>query len=40
MYGCGLVIFNPPWILKEMLEQETPHVAKLFNGTWFIDWKE
>jgi 23S rRNA (adenine2030-N6)-methyltransferase len=40
MYGCGLVIFNPPWILKNILEEELPMLANLLNGTGFLEWKE
>jgi 23S rRNA (adenine2030-N6)-methyltransferase len=40
MYGCGLVVYNPPWILKTMLEQEMPSMAEMLDGTWFLEWKE
>jgi 23S rRNA (adenine2030-N6)-methyltransferase len=40
MFGCGLVIFNPPWKLKSTLEKNMPELAELLNGTWFLEWKE
>ncbi len=40
MYGCGLVIYNPPWILQSVLEQDMPALAGLLNGTWFLEWEE
>jgi 23S rRNA (adenine2030-N6)-methyltransferase len=40
MYGSGLVIYNPPWTLKQTLEQDMPTVADLLKGSWFLEWKE
>jgi 23S rRNA (adenine2030-N6)-methyltransferase len=40
MYGNGLVIFNPPWKLKSMLEVDLPALSNLLNGNSFLEWKE
>jgi 23S rRNA (adenine2030-N6)-methyltransferase len=41
MYGCGLVLFNPPWTLRAELEGALPVLAKkLGKGTWELDWEE
>jgi 23S rRNA (adenine2030-N6)-methyltransferase len=41
LYGCGLVLFNPPWTLKAELEEGLPVLAeRLGNGTWKLDWEE
>ena len=36
MYGCGLVIYNPPWTLRPALEETLPYLAGVFgkNGGW------
>lgn len=39
MYGCGLVIYNPPWVLKEILEYDIPRLANLLNGTFSLQWE-
>jgi 23S rRNA (adenine2030-N6)-methyltransferase len=31
MYGCGLVIYNPPWTLKAALEGSMPFMAELLG---------
>jgi 23S rRNA (adenine2030-N6)-methyltransferase len=43
MYGCGLVIFNPPWTLKPALEEALPVLASTLGegkGTWDLQWEE
>jgi 23S rRNA (adenine2030-N6)-methyltransferase len=39
MYGSGLVIFNPPWTLKQALEECLPFLGETMgigkNG-WFL----
>jgi 23S rRNA (adenine2030-N6)-methyltransferase len=40
MYGCGLIMYNPPWILKSMLERDLPMLDKLLDGTSFLEWQE
>jgi 23S rRNA (adenine2030-N6)-methyltransferase len=43
MYGCGLVLFNPPWTLRTGLEEGLPVLAeKLGNGRggWELDWED
>jgi 23S rRNA (adenine2030-N6)-methyltransferase len=42
MYGSGLVIFNPPWTLKPVLEEGLPFLAECFGnpGGWRLDWFE
>ncbi|MDR0399583.1 MAG: 23S rRNA (adenine(2030)-N(6))-methyltransferase RlmJ [Treponema sp.] len=43
MYGCGLVLYNPPWTLRPELEGSLPVLAeKLGNGGggWELDWEE
>ncbi|MDR1597078.1 MAG: 23S rRNA (adenine(2030)-N(6))-methyltransferase RlmJ [Treponema sp.] len=32
MYGSGMVIYNPPWTLRETLEESLPVLAKLLGG--------
>ena len=42
MYGCGLVIFNPPWTLHAALEETLPYLANVLGGTegnWQLDWE-
>jgi 23S rRNA (adenine2030-N6)-methyltransferase len=31
MYGSGLVIYNPPWTLREALEESLPFLAALLG---------
>ncbi|MDR3173586.1 MAG: 23S rRNA (adenine(2030)-N(6))-methyltransferase RlmJ [Treponema sp.] len=42
LYGCGLVLFNPPWTLKAELEESLPVLAgKPGNGEgWELIWEE
>jgi 23S rRNA A2030 N6-methylase RlmJ len=43
MYGCGLVLFNPPWTLKPALEEALPVLASTLGGgkgTWELQWEE
>jgi 23S rRNA (adenine2030-N6)-methyltransferase len=40
MYGCGLIIYNPPWTLKNILEDDMPRLSTLLNGTCTLEWKE
>ena len=44
MTGCGLVILNPPWTLKQELTNLLPFLAAVFNegrtDRWYLDWKE
>jgi 23S rRNA (adenine2030-N6)-methyltransferase len=43
MYGCGLVIYNPPWTLKAALEGSMPFMAELLRkgkGSWDLEWEE
>jgi 23S rRNA (adenine2030-N6)-methyltransferase len=44
MYGCGLVIYNPPWTLKAALENAMPVMAELLGrdqgtGAWDMWWE-
>ena len=42
MYGCGLVVFNPPWTLRAALEETLPYLAKVLGGTegsWRLEWE-
>jgi 23S rRNA (adenine2030-N6)-methyltransferase len=41
MYGCGLVLFNPPWTLKPALEAGLPVLAAILGGSedgWELQW--
>jgi len=42
MYGSGLVIYNPPWTLKPVLDEMLPWLAGVLleNGEWNLEWKE
>jgi 23S rRNA (adenine2030-N6)-methyltransferase len=40
MYGCGLIVYNPPWTLKSILEHDMPELSNLLEGTFSLDWKE
>ncbi|MCL2832651.1 MAG: 23S rRNA (adenine(2030)-N(6))-methyltransferase RlmJ [Treponema sp.] len=42
MYGSGLVIFNPPWTLKNALDEIMPYLsgALMDNGKWNLEWTE
>jgi 23S rRNA (adenine2030-N6)-methyltransferase len=40
MYGCGLIIFNPPWILKSILEHDLSILAEQLNAKHFFNWIE
>ena len=43
MFGCGLVIYNPPWVLKDDLDRDLPRLAKLLggpSGLYRMDWEE
>ncbi len=40
MFGCGLVIYNPPWVLRTILENDMPALAELLNADWRFDWEE
>ena len=44
MYGSGLTILNPPWVLKEQLETGLPYLVKKLGKTesagFKIDFKE
>ncbi len=33
MYGSGMFVFNPPWVLKEQLEEGMPVLAELLGGS-------
>ena len=42
MYGCGLVIYNPPWTLRSALEKTLPWLAKNLGekgASWRLDWE-
>jgi 23S rRNA (adenine2030-N6)-methyltransferase len=42
MYGNGLVIFNPPYTLRDAMEESLPVLAKLLGnhfGTWNMWWE-
>jgi len=42
MYGCGLVIYNPPWTLRPALEETLPYLAGVFGkngGGWNLTIK-
>lgn len=32
MRGSGMIVINPPWILKEQLQDTLPYLARLFAG--------
>jgi 23S rRNA (adenine2030-N6)-methyltransferase len=36
--GCGLVVVNPPWTLREELDRLLPQLAKAFAGGYRLDW--
>ena len=38
MYGSGIVIYNPPWTLKNTLEESLEFLAALFDGKWTVSW--
>jgi 23S rRNA (adenine2030-N6)-methyltransferase len=44
MYGSGLILYNPPWTLKQALEETLPFLAGVLgpgkNGDWSLEWKE
>jgi 23S rRNA (adenine2030-N6)-methyltransferase len=40
MYGCGLVVFNPPWTLRAGFEEGLPVLAEKFGGGWGLDWED
>jgi 23S rRNA (adenine2030-N6)-methyltransferase len=43
MYGSGLVIYNPPWTLRTVLEESLPVLASILGGTqatWDLWWDE
>ncbi len=40
MTGCGLIIYNPPWVLKTILQNDLPGLAGLLGCTWSLEWKE
>jgi 23S rRNA (adenine2030-N6)-methyltransferase len=43
MYGSGLIIYNPPWKLREALEESLPALALLMGtgkGGWQFRWEE
>jgi 23S rRNA (adenine2030-N6)-methyltransferase len=43
MYGSGLVVYNPPWTLRPVLEESMPVLASLLGGetgSWDIWWEE
>jgi len=42
MYGSGLVIFNPPWLLQPALEEALPYLARVLGGeagSWRLNWE-
>jgi 23S rRNA (adenine2030-N6)-methyltransferase len=40
MYGCALVLFNPPWTLRAALREALPALAGYLGGSWNLDWEE
>jgi 23S rRNA (adenine2030-N6)-methyltransferase len=43
LYGCGLVLFNPPWVLKAELEEGLPVLAEEPGKglkAWKLSWEE
>jgi 23S rRNA (adenine2030-N6)-methyltransferase len=36
--GCGLVVVNPPWTLRDELDVLLPLFAKAFAGAYRTDW--
>ncbi|MDR2746490.1 MAG: 23S rRNA (adenine(2030)-N(6))-methyltransferase RlmJ [Treponema sp.] len=43
MYGCGLVIYNPPWTLEPELKESLPVLAEKLGegkGAWNLSWEE
>jgi 23S rRNA (adenine2030-N6)-methyltransferase len=42
MYGSGLVLYNPPWTLRETLEESLPVLASILGGpraAWDLWWE-
>ena len=42
MYGCGLVIYNPPWTLRSVMEETLPCLVKVLGekgASWRLDWE-
>ena len=41
MYGSGLIIYNPPWTLRPVLEEVLPFLSGVIgSGAWDLEWKE
>jgi 23S rRNA (adenine2030-N6)-methyltransferase len=44
MTGSGLIIFNPPWTLKNELEESLPYLKESLTddpiAKWTLDWNE
>ncbi|MDR1970296.1 MAG: 23S rRNA (adenine(2030)-N(6))-methyltransferase RlmJ [Treponema sp.] len=40
LYGCGLVLFNPPWTLRAALGETLPVLAETLGGDWEMNWEE
>jgi 23S rRNA (adenine2030-N6)-methyltransferase len=41
MYGSGMIILNPPWILKQALEESLPFLAQAAgkgSSSWTLQW--
>ena len=41
MYGSGMIILNPPWILKQALEESLPFLAQAVGkrgSSWTLQW--
>jgi 23S rRNA (adenine2030-N6)-methyltransferase len=42
MYGSGMVIYNPPWTLREALEESLPVLTSMLGGeqgSWDLWWE-
>jgi 23S rRNA (adenine2030-N6)-methyltransferase len=36
LYGSGLVIYNPPWPLREILRETLPRLSSILGYSWNI----
>jgi 23S rRNA (adenine2030-N6)-methyltransferase len=43
MYGSGVVVYNPPWMLKQALEENLPFLAQTLgtqHPSWSLQWDD
>lgn len=38
MYGSGMFVINPPWTLRQQLEQGMPELTRLLAQDDAADW--